>query len=278
MCTVGIIRTGSRLGLLLHNLSLYSVPNRRTLSNSGSSDELPRQESTVHKGTAFENRSLTVLHQHLSMDLRRVGGKSDGGVDLQGWWWVPYSPRTNSGHSMEAGSSQMASTTGESDSRRRIRVFAQCKMEKKKIGPKYIREMEGVLARHFRSPSVSSSPDDPIVGLFISSSPFTKSALLRAYSSPIPVMLLHLPPLTLGPPEVRREGGGGEEDARETSQSELGSIVCNSTLLNTDGILQGEIEPRWERSPNGVGEGRPGLWYRGRRIVSWTPEESSQHL
>jgi hypothetical protein len=45
--------------------------------------------STVHRGTAFENRALSLLTEHMSMSLTRVGGSNDGGVDLIGWWWVP---------------------------------------------------------------------------------------------------------------------------------------------------------------------------------------------
>ncbi|KAK7683162.1 hypothetical protein QCA50_013835 [Cerrena zonata] len=292
----------SNTGLFLHTPLLGSGQTRRCHSSRNDSsssfstsnppttllEEPPQQESAVHRGTAFENRSLRILHQHLSMDLRRVGGKSDGGIDLQGWWWVPFSPQHTTSTSMQCPTRKGDSdgiisplpTPHIPDERRRIRVFAQCKMEKKKIGPKYIREMEGVLTRHFHrddpSQTESQSHEDPIVGLFISSSPFTKSALLRAYSSPIPFMLLHLPPLAphrLGETVSVGRGIDEEEDIQETSRSELGSIVCNSTLLGRDGILQGEIEPRWERSPDGVGEGRPGLWYRGKRVISWRPEE-----
>jgi hypothetical protein len=45
--------------------------------------------SNVHRGTAFENRALSLLTEHMSMSLTRVGGSNDGGVDLIGWWWVP---------------------------------------------------------------------------------------------------------------------------------------------------------------------------------------------
>ena len=252
-----------------HNRILTASLHSDSTSEQTRETQQP-EESTVHRGIAFENRSLRLLQQHLSMDLRRVGGRSDGGVDLQGWWWVPSSSDLSE-----------PPTIYGPDKRRRIRVLAQCKMEKKKIGPKYIREMEGVLARHFHNPSVNLH-EDPIVGLFLSSSPFTKSALLRAFSSPIPLMLLHLPPITPRlPPDSSREVTHGEQDVNEqedteTSQPELGSVVCNPTLLSPGGILHGEIEPRWERAPDGLGEGRPGLWYRGRRVISWTPEDGSQ--
>lgn len=45
--------------------------------------------SSVHRGTAFEKRSLNLLQSTMSMSLARVGGRADGGVDLLGWWWLP---------------------------------------------------------------------------------------------------------------------------------------------------------------------------------------------
>jgi hypothetical protein len=95
-------------------------------------------------------------------------------------------------------------------------VIAQCKAEKKK-GPGRVRELEGVV---FRLASESGGGGHqgygvygavalagrdngneekggfrrtPIVALPISSSSFTKAAVLRARSSPIPMPLLHLP-------------------------------------------------------------------------------------
>ncbi|KIJ63758.1 hypothetical protein HYDPIDRAFT_71022, partial [Hydnomerulius pinastri MD-312] len=62
------------------------------------------------------------------MSLRRVGGKSDGGIDLVGWWWLPFSD----------------SRYPDGLHRRRLRIVAQCKAEKKKFSPNYVREMEGV--------------------------------------------------------------------------------------------------------------------------------------
>lgn len=52
----------------------------------------PQWTTTVAKGTAFEHRSLQILAQDLAMDLHRVGGKDDGGVDLIGWWKLPHFP------------------------------------------------------------------------------------------------------------------------------------------------------------------------------------------
>lgn len=185
--------------------------------------------SSVHRGAAFEKRAMRLLQTNLSMSLNRVGGKSDGGIDLQGWWWLPFAPNafTDPAH------------------RRRVRVLAQCKAEKKKTGPKYIREMEGVLHRHFHNPN-------PLVALFISESHFTKEALLRTQSSTIPFFLLHLP---------------------SEYEDNIGSMVWNHALSGTDGLLQGKVEARWERSLDCDGVGRPSLWVQDQRAPSWTPEQ-----
>jgi len=185
--------------------------------------------SSVHIGAAFERRAMRLLQTNLSMSLSQVGGKSDGGIDLQGWWWLPFHPNA------------FADPTH----RRRVRVLAQCKAEKKKIGPKYIREMEGVLHRHFNDPN-------PMVALFISESHFTKDALLRTQSSTIPFSLLHLPP---------------------EHEDNIGSMVWNHALSSAGGPLQGKVEARWERSLDRDRVGRPSLWVQNQRAPSWTPEQ-----
>lgn len=45
--------------------------------------------STRAVGDAFEAFSARFLNADLRMSLRVVGGKSDGGVDLRGDWWLP---------------------------------------------------------------------------------------------------------------------------------------------------------------------------------------------
>lgn len=187
--------------------------------------------SSVHRGAAFERRAMRVLQANLSMSLSRVGGKSDGGIDLQGWWWLPFA--------------QSAFT--DPTHRQRVRIFAQCKAEKKKIGPKYIREMEGVLHRYFNHPN-------PMVALFISESQFTKEALLRMQSSSIPFSLLHLP---------------------SEHEENIGSMVWNNALSGTAGLLRGKVEARWERCVDSERVGRPSLWVQNERAPSWTPELES---
>lgn len=217
--------------------------------------------SAVHRGVAFEERCLKILQSNLSMTLHRVGGKADGGVDLQGWWWLPTS-RESLHH--------------DHIKRRRLRVFAQCKAEKKKISPKYVREMEGVLLHHLaqqspRNPYLLPAQDlmDPVVGMFLSSSPFTKATLLRATASPIPFMLLHVPE---SPDEEGESLRTPDDASQQRNDSGLGSIIFNPALGSSWGLLLGEVEARWEFSSQGLHLARPGLWWKGEQIPSWTPE------
>ncbi|KAF9527627.1 hypothetical protein CPB83DRAFT_855740 [Crepidotus variabilis] len=220
-----------------------------------------RYVSTVHQGVAFERHSLAVLRQAMSMSLKRVGGKEDGGVDLIGWWWLPH-------NSMEPSTRTLH--------RRRLRVVGQCKAEKKKMGPNYVRELEGVLYRYMTDPKdrarhisceetdirAASALDFEMVALLISQSPFTKSTILRANSSSIPFLLLHLP---AQPPET---------DTNVVSE-ELGTAWCNSALGGAQGLLEGCMDIRWERNPLGSG-GRPAIYWNGSRLPSWLPPVDSE--
>lgn len=222
--------------------------------NSTATQTIAPRLSTVHKGNAFEERGLKLLQDHLSMSLRRVGGKSDGGIDLQGWWWLPPTFRTTTG----------LTSDDKFPERHRLRVFAQCKAEKKKFSPNYVREMEGVLHRYITHEKMERGEKaiHPHVALLLSESKFTTSTLLRAQSSPIPFFLLHLPPID-NPTCLE-----GEE-----SQGNIGAAFWNPALGGQRGILNGQIEARWERAAVAGGEaGRPGLWWQGKKLKSWTPD------
>jgi hypothetical protein len=246
--------------------------------------------SNVHRGVAFEERALRMLQCHLSMSLKRVGGRSDGGIDLLGWWWLPtqHSPETPSAPQRPAGMASLGTST------RRFRVFAQCKAEKKKIGPNYVREMEGVLHRLMLSrtqrpageagsegaPAISpvvvggedvthNSGNSSLVGMLISESPFSRSTLLRAHSSTVPFLLLHLPSVDTAAASLATV----DEDLEE-GPGGLGSAFWNPALGSSRGLLGGEIELRWERQYGGIG--RPGLWMHGRRIESHVPQGETE--
>ncbi|KAI0308823.1 hypothetical protein OF83DRAFT_1072937 [Amylostereum chailletii] len=214
--------------------------------------------STVHRGTAFEKRSLGLLRAELSMSLTRVGGRSDGGIDLVGWWWVPE----------VKGVAGEAAGGKEREGRRRVRVVAQCKAEKKKLGPGYLRELEGVVYKQVASGvggtqtesagsgRLEAAEASPVVALLISQSSFTRGCLLAAQASPVPLLLLHLP------------------EAAEREEGRIGSGVWNAALGSGWGVSGGEMELRWERAEGELG--RPGLWWKGSRLSSWVPESESE--
>ncbi|KAH9896980.1 hypothetical protein C8Q73DRAFT_436493 [Cubamyces lactineus] len=227
--------------------------------------------SRVAKGARFERRSLRLLREHLSMSLRHVGGKGDGGVDLQGWWWLPVEC---------LGQTPTSAATAGTPPRGRLRVIAQCKNEDRKVLPRYIRELEGTVLRYCSSSLLKQTDTHPapitrdaLVGLFLSTSPFSQTSFLQAYSSPIPLALLHLPE-----PPTSGDGTDGSDPAAVATHTVApqgaalqGTIVFNPALGGHTGLLRGMVEPRWERSSD-VDEGRPGIWTNGTRIQSWTPE------
>ncbi|KAL1695214.1 hypothetical protein GGG16DRAFT_45652 [Schizophyllum commune] len=277
-----------------------STTARRCLSSASRG-----AQTTVAKGTAFEQRSLAVARTRLSMSLRRVGGKSDGGIDLTGWWWLPHaSDALQSQHTSDRVQSRHA-TDGDASRpqphpRRRIRVLAQCKAEKKKIGPNYVREMEGVLYQYRGAPprqATSSldgtTPDPsedsesiensapsighPIVALFISESPFTKSTMLRALSSTVPFLLLHLPPTQPTHPTTPSSSAPSSSVTADDTTI-TGSILMNRALSR---MLGGDLEVRWERnlsagrqSTDGTWTpgGQPGLYWKGQKLEPWAQD------
>jgi Protein of unknown function (DUF2034) len=275
--------------------------------------------STVHRGTAFEKRALALLTEHMSMSLTRVGGSHDGGIDLIGWWWIPTeSSATCASLVLNVTSKVLPAqkslsrvwpyirvlgppyvTAKPKDwnaaNRRRLRVLAQCKAEKRKMGPGYLRELEGVAYRYtndvistgpipdpsnpkgsYSSHSTTTittamagpSQPPPTVALLVSESAFTRNCLLAAHASPLPFLLVHIPP--------------------DESDALAGAIFGNPALISSRGVLKGQLEIRWEHSTmtdaprqvvaddsHGVGaslSGRPGLWWQGQPLASWTPD------
>ena len=173
--------------------------------------------------------------------------------------------------------------------RQRLRVVAQCKAEKKKISPKYVRELEGVMLRFFVSPTARPTTpqaadndlytitDDvlqhhqfPLVALLISESPFTKSTLLRAHSSPLPLFLLHTPPSSDGHAADIQGFENNPVASGIGRGTHIGSAFWNPALAGPRGVLGGEMEMRWERSLNGQ-YSQPGIWWRNQRLANWVP-------
>ncbi|OCB83959.1 hypothetical protein A7U60_g9168 [Sanghuangporus baumii] len=239
---------------------LFALSAREVSSTASSlsADDL----SSVHRGTAFENRAMMML-RYLSMSLTRIGGRSDGGIDLQGWWWLPAPPPTS--HSIDPEQADLV-TDNTGIHRRRIRVLAQCKAERKKLGPNYVREMEGVLYRHLHLlPSHEQDTKTlPTVALLVSESEFTKATVLCALSSPLPFFLLHLPR-----PSSETSKVAIEDDTNSTDG--FASAIWNPALGGQKGILGGEIDLRWELSQDPTIPRRPSLWFHSTRLESWVP-------
>ncbi|KAJ5129759.1 uncharacterized protein N7515_005798 [Penicillium bovifimosum] len=75
--------------------------------------------STVHVGTHYEYTVLQTLRRY-ALNLNRIGGRDDAGIDLVGTWHLP-----------------------ERERERALRVLVQCKSLKAKLGPNIVRELEG---------------------------------------------------------------------------------------------------------------------------------------
>ena len=76
--------------------------------------------STYYFGTLYEYTVLRALRE-FNVSLHRTGGTDDKGVDLRGRWLLPRHTHYSDG----------------------IPVVVQCKAEKRPMGPKYLRELEG---------------------------------------------------------------------------------------------------------------------------------------
>jgi Required for respiratory growth protein 7 len=74
-------------------------------------------KSTTYVGTHYEYTVQNAL-ERLGMSLKRIGGKSDYGIDLLGTWSVPSAPQP-------------------------LKVLIQCKAFARKVEPSQARELEG---------------------------------------------------------------------------------------------------------------------------------------
>ncbi|KAF8828138.1 uncharacterized protein C8R40DRAFT_1091962 [Lentinula edodes] len=277
-------------------LSLYRSHSKKEFSNTpplpytlfgtrsytGNFASTSEIQSTVFRGTSFENRCLHLLEAHLGMVLRRVGGKEDGGVDLNGWWWLPHGAKDTDSTLQLASSNTNDDVQSSAYPFKRIRIIAQCKAEKKKIGPKYVRELEGVVWRYMalekdHDSGNISKESTPVVAVFLSESPFTKSTILRAMSSQVPFLLVYVPPLA--------DSTHKFEETDSSSASSPGSCIYNPALGASGGLFKGEMEIRWcwslptpthlpSHSKPAIhrgSHGAPALFFRGKRLRGWVP-------
>ena len=185
----------------------------------------------------------------MSMSLTRVGGRADGGVDLQGWWWLPLKSK---------------------DHRDRLRIIGQCKAFTKKISPSVVRELEGVLARFIHMPA----SEEPVVAMLVSEAPFSQNSILRTMESHVPFLLLYLPPLPQGNDGL----AVGHEVVTDPTPSygTIGRVLWNPALGSRSGLLGGRAEIRWVRSKLNEEPARPGLWWDGSKLANWAPCSAEQ--
>ena len=105
-----------------HDLASYAAYAARTGLDTA---------SNTYVGTVYEYVVAASLRR-LGLDLRRVGGRSDCGIDLLGTWALP-----------SAAHSASSSPTPP------LRILLQCKAagaRSSRVGPHYIRELEGAFA------------------------------------------------------------------------------------------------------------------------------------
>ena len=195
------------------------------------------------------------------------------------------------------------------------------------MGPAYLRELEGVVYKYAaaaattntntgigilphesesesestRVPQVmvpydgpTAAKDPPPIALLISQSAFTRHCLLAAHASPLPFLLVHIPPLSPPPPPPSRTPSStktsGSKGGGSSSSDAIGAVFGNPALVSSNGVLGGELEIRWERGGSDIpssqsqlqsqslgmlgdaSAGCPRLWWQGQPLPSWTPE------
>ncbi|GAA5890161.1 hypothetical protein JCM16303_004216 [Sporobolomyces ruberrimus] len=162
---------------------------------------IPQKVSTSHLGTAFELLTLDLLTSHpYYMDLVRVGGANDKGVDLRGRW-NPSSLGTRPLRSLD--------------------VIIQCKAERTPLRPAIIREFEGVLQNQFHQRNTTST-----LGILVSLNGFSKQTINRSVEGKWPLSLVHL---QVDRDKLRLDENGKlwkrEREADETEQERDREVV-----------------------------------------------------
>ncbi|KAF9911189.1 hypothetical protein EC991_004413 [Linnemannia zychae] len=120
-------------------------------------------DSTIYRGTRFEYQTQEILRKTLGIYTQRSAGTGDLGVDLRGTWFLPLSASPKPG-----------------DMVRHLKVIVQCKTMASKIGPKFVRELQGSL----------SFETQPTMAILAVSSDYTKQALLPYTKSVWPMALV----------------------------------------------------------------------------------------
>ncbi|KAL7425036.1 hypothetical protein Q5752_000724 [Cryptotrichosporon argae] len=109
---------------------------------------------------------------------------------------------------------------------RRVRVVGQCKAERTRLGPRAVRELEGVMAHLRPLPRTQTA-----IAVLLSQSGFTQAAMLHASRSGAPMLLLHLPGGQV-PAELERDS---EPAGQSSSSLTRDALVAQSRESAKDG-------------------------------------------
>ncbi|GAA5994054.1 hypothetical protein JCM5350_004662 [Sporobolomyces pararoseus] len=172
------------------------MPVRRIIFPSSAKPSVasPLKVSTSHLGTAFELVTLDLLSTHpYYMNLIRVGGANDKGVDLRGRWGLSNSTARSTVPSLGSPSPR---------SSRSLDVIVQCKAERTSLRPSILREFEGVLQN--QSHQNSSTKRLPL-GILVSLNGFSAQTINRSVESRWPLSLVHL---SIGRQRLRLDENG----------------------------------------------------------------------
>lgn len=185
-----------------------------THNDLSSFDELDHNtKSTIYRGTRFEYQTQDILKKRLGIYTQRSAGNSDLGVDLRGTWFLP-----------------MSSSPQPGDKVRHLKVIVQCKAMGAKIGPKFVRELQGSL----------SFETQPTMAILAISSEFTKQALLPYAKSVWPMALVVI----------------------DTETNECRKLMWNRAA---DKVMHGlHVGTKWIPGESGSVESRPVLCYEGK--------------
>eukprot|EP00013_Stygamoeba_regulata_P026036 CAMPEP_0177652212 /NCGR_PEP_ID=MMETSP0447-20121125/12991_1 /TAXON_ID=0 /ORGANISM="Stygamoeba regulata, Strain BSH-02190019" /LENGTH=265 /DNA_ID=CAMNT_0019155405 /DNA_START=199 /DNA_END=996 /DNA_ORIENTATION=- len=137
------------------------------------------REQWVRAGLRFEDQ-VALLLANYGMQLRAVGGASDGGVDLVGSWTLgsrsslvdATSSVTTDLYSTEVGTSSVATTS------LAIPVIVQCKWsQKRRAAARPLRELDGTQLAHVFGTQVQQPDASSVLRLLVSTTAFTQQAL-----------------------------------------------------------------------------------------------------
>ncbi|KAL1973006.1 hypothetical protein VTN31DRAFT_6548 [Thermomyces dupontii] len=170
------------------------------------------ETSTTYIGTHYEYTVQETLRRY-SFSLHRVGGRADAGIDLAGTWHVP-PPRIGSQRHRRAQHPP-------------LRVVAQCKALRAKLGPNLVRELEGA----FRY-SLPGFRTEWKLGMLVSPREATKGVRDALARSPFPLMWMMM------------DRGGS-----------IAQVLWNARVEDNLGLRPLCVEKRY-RLPSADGEGK----------------------